>query len=244
MKLKRLKIKKLKKHIPTILSVGACVGVIFTAIASSKAAVKAEKEETTAGKVKCYIWTIVVAGTTIIGIIGADHINRKQKAGLIAACALLEKRLREYQTGVKEVLGEDAHQQVMDHIVKEKCNPVDVWHPGLVGACVLVPNNLSEPEVVRTFYDCYSQRYFESTLSKVLEAEFTLNRDYNLGGEVCINDLYDLYGIPKIEGGDKLVWDQADGIYSIDFNHPVTKLDDGMEVLWIEMPFGPMPAED
>ena len=244
MKFRKIKPKKLKRYLPTILSAGACVGVIFTAVASSKAAVKAEKEETKAGKVKCYIWTAIIAGTTIVCIVGSDRINRKRQAGLLAAYALLEKRFREYQTGVKEVLGDDAHQQVVDHIVKSECTPPDIWVANFVGEIgELIPSNLEDKDLTRTFYDLRSKRYFESTLARVIQAEYYINRDMNLGKFITLNDMYSYFGLEGVPGGDDVGYDVCDDYYWIDFNHKLVTLDDGMEVIGIEVAFDPAEPE-
>lgn len=99
-------------------------------------------------------------------------------------------------------------------------------------------------EEVRTFYDCFSGRYFESTLSKVLQAEYHLNRNFALGGlYVEVNNFYELLGIAPIDRGKVLGWDCAEDIVWIDFNHYKATLDDGMEVYYIEMMIDPQVFE-
>lgn len=177
-----------KRHLSTILSAVASVGVIFTAISTAKSALKAEKKDTIEEKIVCYIPVAVVVSGTIVCIIGSNRISKRQQASLIGMYTILERRFKKYTNKVKEHYGAKAHNQIMDEIIKEECNPPDIWLPGLIGYSVLVPNNLSEEEVTRTFYDKFSKRYFESTLSKVLEAEATLNRDYVLGGALELNN--------------------------------------------------------
>lgn len=230
---------KLKRHLPALLSVIASAGVIFTAISSSKAALKAEKKTATKEKVICYIPTAVVAAGTILCIGGSHRLNRKQQASLIGMYTMLSNRFERYKKHLKDIYGEEAHEKVMDAVLKEECNPPDMWAPGLVGVSVLVPNNLGEEEVTRTFYDSFSRRYFESTLSKVMEAEMLVNRDYCLGADISVNDYYESLGLKGIAMGDRFIWDSASGFYWIDFNHRVVTLEDGMEVICIEYGFSP-----
>jgi hypothetical protein len=97
----------------------------------------------------------------------------------------------------------------------------------------------------------------------VLEAEYHLNRNWHLGGDICVNDFYDFLGIEHIDCGDELGWYWSDGIDWIDFNHHKTAmlghlskesnfpelayktvLDDGLEVYVIDMAFSPSINDD
>ena len=73
----------------------------------------------------------------------------------------------------------------------------------------------------------------------MLEAEYHLNRNWALGREICVNDLYDFLGIDKIPGGEALGWFYEDGISWIDFNHHKTVLNDGLEVYVIDIEYPP-----
>lgn len=100
-----------------------------------------------------------------------------------------------------------------------------------------------EDEKVRMFYDVYSDRYFRSTISRVLEAEYHINRNFVLGGIVSVADFYSFLGLSYEDGGDDYVWVMEDDMYWIDFDN--SKRDDG--VLTIEFAVDPIPtrvAED
>ena len=102
-------------------------------------------------------------------------------------------------------------------------------------------NDERNPDDMRLFYDAFSRRYFESTIAQVLEAEYHLNRNLSLGGDVCINDFYNFLGIEPIDGGDYLSWFYfyEDGISWIDFNHRKTVLEDGLEVYVVDIVYTP-----
>ena len=95
------------------------------------------------------------------------------------------------------------------------------------------------PDDMRLFYDTFSRRYFESTIAQVLEAEYHLNRNWSLGGDVCVNDFYNFLGIEPIDGGDYLSWFYEDGISWIDFNHRKTVVEDGLEVYMVDIVYTP-----
>ena len=70
-------------------------------------------------------------------------------------------------------------------------------------------------------------------MAAVLNAQYHVNRNLQLRGEVSINEYYDFLGIDKIENGDDIVWsyDQfvEESILWLDFNNMHTVLDDGLE---------------
>lgn len=75
-----------------------------------------------------------------------------------------------------------------------------------------------------TFYDPFAKRYFERTMEEVLEAEYHLNRNFILRGDVSLNELYKFLGLDEIPDGDEYGWSQICGfdIYGyqwIDFEH-------------------------
>lgn len=234
-----LKANLLKKNLPTIISIASCVGVVITAVVASRNTIKAEAKESTPEKALCYIPTVAVASVTIIGIVSSDRISRKRQASLAAMCALAERKLIQYQNKVKEHCGEETHKQIMDEIAKEECRPEKISSDGIVSSISLNPGQLADPETVRTFFDHYSQRYFESTMASVLEAEYHLNRNYILGGEIDVNEFYRFLGIPALPELDDRYWSYEGGMYWIDFNHRLVQLDDGMEVVAIEMVLEP-----
>ncbi len=80
------------------------------------------------------------------------------------------------------------------------------------------------------FYDSFSERYFEARTCDVLWAEKELNRHFTMGCIPCLNDFYDLLGLPRTKIGKEIGWTNSDGdYYWIDFYHVKTKSDDGLE---------------
>lgn len=94
------------------------------------------------------------------------------------------------------------------------------------------------------FYDAFSKRYFEKTIEQVLNAEYYINRNCILKGEVTVNEFYDFLGLKHIDGGDDLIWFPCDAYLWIDFNHRKVQLEDGLQCYIIEMMFEPMLEEE
>ena len=241
-----------KNHGSTILTVFGSVGTVATAILASKATIKAidilnsyEEEKTKKEIFKetwiCYLPASLVGIATIGCIIGSNVVNKQIQASLASAYMLIDSSFNEYKDHLKKLYGEETHNNIIDSIVKEKAEEVYIYTQDFCGSSTL-SFDTSNPDKIRTFYDLFSKRYFESTIARVIEAEYHFNRNFTMGGRNSINELYTFYGIEPIVGGDEIGWDSYYGdIYWVDFNHSITKLDDGMEICVIDIPWGPTP---
>lgn len=225
---------------------------VLTAKATIKAVdiieeVKQEKgdELTTLDLVKAtapvYISPILVGIGTIACFWGANIISKRNQASLMSAYALLDNSYKEYKKKVKELYGEETHNNIVDSIAKEKCKDVYISSECLCSNCDLeLEENTSEPCL---FYDEYSHRYFETTIEKVLMAEYHLNRNFTLRGCSDLNELYEFLGLELTDYGSTVGWSvfNGDDLAWIDFNHRKIELDDGLECYILEMPFAPTP---
>ena len=103
--------KYLKNHSPTILSFIGAIGVIGTAVLAVKATPKAIKRleraknekgeeltkfETVIVASPVYVPTTLIGISTIVCILGANALNKRQQASLVSAYALLEESYKEY----------------------------------------------------------------------------------------------------------------------------------------------------
>ena len=244
----------LKKNSATILTVAAAAGVITTSVLSAKAAIKASRvlaykeeekgEKLTFEETISAIWTIyippVVAGvSTIACVFGANILNQRQQASLASAYALIDSSYKEYKAKLKELYGEEAHNNIVDAIAAEKCDEVHISAGGLTSAYTQEIESDTEP---RLFYDEYSGRYFETTIEKVLLAEYHLNRNYILRGFARLNEFYEFLGLEPTDYGETVGWDICGEIYWIDFDHRKAFIgddNDGFECYIIEMPYYP-----
>lgn len=247
----------LKKNSATILTVAAAAGVITTSVLSAKAAIKASRvlahkeeekgkkltfEETISATWTIYIPPFVAGMSTIAFVFGANILNQRQQAILASAYALIENSYKEYKAKLKELYGEEAHNNIIDAIAAKKCEDVYISAGGLESAYNQEIESDTEP---RLFYDEYSGRYFESTIEKVLLAEYHLNRNYILRGFARLNDFYEFLGLEQTDYDEAVGWDICSEIYWIDFNHRKTLIgddNDSFECYVIEMPY--YPSED
>lgn len=247
----------LKRGSPMILTCIGAAGVVATSVMAVRATPKAlklihedsrinhegdpyayTKAEAVQSAWKCYIPSVLVGTSTIVCIFGANILSRHQQAALASAYTMINDAYHEYCVKVKELYGKETHQKIIDSIVKDNCEDIYISSPGICGSSSLDFDE-HDPKDNRLFYDAFSKRYFESSVIRVIEAEYHLNRNWWLGKGICLNDFYALLGLDIIDGGDELSWFPEDGICWIDFDHHKTVLDDGLEVYVIEFVFAP-----
>ena len=243
----------IKRNASTILTCLGGAGVVLTTITAVKATPKAlavleeakkEKEElTTVEKIKIagpkYIPTILIGTGTVACIFGANIMNKRHQAALVSAYTLVDSSFKEYKQKLKELYGEETHNNVINAIAVEKADPDVVARGSYFGtSCDLSTEEACGDPVL--FYEEYGNRYFESTIEQVISAEYHLNRNYALRGYTVLNELYEFLGLETTDYGSVLGWAPTDeGEYWVEFNHRKVVLDDGLECYILEMPFEP-----
>ncbi|MCM1363442.1 MAG: DUF6353 family protein [Ruminococcus sp.] len=245
---------KFKRGSPLLLTCMSAVGVVAVAVTASKATLKADDlfkksvkekgdELTATEKMKIifpvYLPTVVIGASTVACIFGTNALSKKQQASLASAYALLDNSYKKYKLKLKELYGEEAHQNIVDSIAKSECKEVPIYAQTMCGNAYLLPPE-EDDEEKRLFYDIFSDRYFESTFGRVIAAEYHLNRNFMFFGCESLNDFYEFLGLDPVDGGDDIGWSTYSGeIYWIDFDHQKVVYDDGLECYTIEMVFNP-----
>jgi len=234
----------LKRSSPAILTCLGSIGVVATSVLAVKATPKAvdiiraregidhegnyygpTKLEVVQSCWKCYIPAALVGLSTIACIFGANVLNKRNQASLASAYALLSESYQQYRKAAKAVYGEDADSKIKAQMAKDTYVSADGYY-------VYSADMDLESERILC-YDLFSKRYFTSTMAAVLNAQYHINRNLQLRGNVSINEFYEFLGIDKIENGDDIGWsiDEfiEDGIRWLDFDNRHTVLDDGLE---------------
>lgn len=195
----------LKKNSSTILTILGATGVVATAVLTAKAVPKAEELKTeaynkkgdaltTAEKIKAswtaYIPAAITGASTIACIFGINYLSMKNQASIMSAYALLDNAFKEYRDKANDVYGEDADKNIRKEIVKAKMTD---------GTEIL-------PENALIFYDQQSMRFFESTMDIVRKAEHDFLEVFHNRGYACLNEYYDMLGIPRMNYGYQMGW--------------------------------------
>ena len=222
-----------KRNASTILTTVGAVGVVATSVMAVKATPKAmlfleKAEEEKGGKLTkletvkvagpVYIPAVIMGASTIACIFGANALNKRNQAALMSAYALLDSSYKEYKSKIETVYGEGTDDRIKEEIAKDKYEESDV-----------------EPDDGKLlFYDEFSRRYFNSTIEKVQQAEYYLNRDLAMRDYAYLNEFYEYLGIETIDSGWKYGWSTGaclDCYWQnwIDFNHKKVTMDDGLE---------------
>ena len=222
-----------KRNTSTLLTCIGAGGVILSSVLAARATPKAlnrlEQAEKTKGepltkfeKVKAvspaYIPAAVCCLSTIGCIFGANVLNQRNQAAITSAYMLLDSSYKKYRAKVKELYGEDGDHKVVEAIAHDEIDP-----------------DISIEDESRLFWDVASMRYFEATSEQLRNAEYDLNKKLITTGYACLNDFYELLGIPKVDYGDKMGWSTYsygryyDGCNQIEFHHHPTTVDDGLE---------------
>ena len=233
----------LGRNASTILTCMGGAGVIATSVLAVKATSKALKvlekakeekgEELTKLEVvkvtgPAYIPAVAVGVTTIACIFGANVLNKRQQASLMSAYALLDSSYKEYKNKVIELYGEEADAHVREEIVKDHYEN----------------ENIEVEDGKQLFYDQNSERYFHSTMDKVIAAEYAINRKISLWGGAYLNEFYEALDIEPVDYGSSLGWSSgmlmsAAWTSWLEFSHDNVVMDDGLEVCIISTTIEP-----
>jgi hypothetical protein len=167
-------------------------------------------------------------------------LSKRRQAALVGAYTLVDSSFKEYKQKLKELYGEETHNNIVNAIAVEKVDPDWVVQGSyMCGSCDLSTEEACGEPVL--FYDEQSNRFFESTIEQVISAEYHLNRNYILRGYAWLNELYDFLGIEMTDYGSVMGWAPTDeGEYWVEFNHRKAEMEDGTEFYILEMPFEPV----
>jgi hypothetical protein len=230
----------LKRSSPTILTCIGAIGVVTTSVMAVKVTPKAvdlikadsrqnhdgnpyayTKLEAVQSCWQCYIPAALIGLSTISCIFGANVLNKRNQALLVSAYVMLSESYQKYRKAANAVYGEEADSRIKAQMAKDTYVSADGYS---------VYSSDLDPESEKILcYDLYSQRYFMSTMASVLNAQYHLNRNFSLRGDVSVNEFYEFLGIDKINCGDEIGWSMGDGIMWLDFENSRAVMDDGME---------------
>lgn len=236
-------------HGAQICTALSCVGVFATAIFTAKAQIKADeaisdkkeerryykdttgisqppvtKEEVVKDCWRYYIPPVIIGGMTIGGIIAANVLGERQYKQLAAMYATCAGSYKMYRDEVAKEYGKETDISIQNNVLKER-------------AAMHIPNCDEEDDLggeVLLWWDPYAERYFRRTMRQVREAEYHLNRNLSLRGYVPLSELYEFLYLDVTKDSETLGWDSDylfDSLGSnwLDFDHALTKMDDGME---------------
>lgn len=243
----------IKKNMPTILSIGAAIGVVVSNVLTNKASIKAtlkidevekkkHRELTFVEEVKVvapiYAPSIVVGAATIGCIFGSNFLNKKQLAALAGAMSLLQANFKRYRDEVVHEVGKE----------KEE----DIWKASRASKTPLY-KSISEQEAkfvdttgLTFFIDSLTDEGFYIDKATVESAILKLNRKLVMSPNQTVtlnefrNDL-DLHptNFGNIVGWSKIDMDEYDTVDPwIDIQLVPFENSDGYYIRYLNLPHG------
>lgn len=241
-----------KKHGATILTITSSVGVILTGVSAAKATptamtlLEAEKkrkgeELTIMEKVKtaapAYIPTLLIGGSTISCIVGANCVNKRQQAALVGLYTLADSTLKEYKKAALETLGEEESKKIAQAVVQGKYDD-EMDEEGQVHG-----------EDEELFFDNFSIQFFYRSKEAVRSAENLMNDLIRVRGYATLAEYYLALGLPNAPEDNDIGWSSRSlksycGLEHIPFVHEYQTMNNGEECCCISTSFGPFPTSD
>lgn len=243
----------IKRNMPTILSIGAAIGVVVSNVLTNKASIKAtlkidevekkkHRELTFIEEVKVvapiYAPSIVVGAATIGCIFGSNFLNKKQLAALAGAMSLLQANFKRYRDEVVHEVGKE----------KEE----DIWKASKASETPLY-KTISEQEGkfidttgLTFFIDSLTDEGFYTDKATVESAILKLNRKLQMNPNQTVtlnefrNDL-DLHAtnFGNIVGWSKIDVDEYDTVDTwIDIQLVPFENSDGYYIRYLDLPHG------
>lgn len=175
-----------------------------------------------------FVPAFVSGGVTIGMIIFAHGIDRRAVMAASGAAVAASKMYTDYRDANIKVNGIDAHRKVIDELNLQKADNGGITSETFGWLYDL--NAGASDEDLRIFYDSVTKQYFKSTLSKVIEAEYHINRDLNIcgGGLALVERWCELLGIHCPDDIKHLGWYVIDDFNWLDFSNlsPLTSIED------------------
>lgn len=234
---------QLRRAAPTILSIGAVVGVIGTVVVTSKAAPEAllqietdsglkhdgdphayTKREAVVSAWPYYIPVVVASSATIACILCSNSISRKQQASLAAAYLALSSSYKDYRDRVIELFGKEDEELVRSSLAKDNYEKYKY-----------VPDEDKELfyfEGIVSSENTFVDGYFESTKAEVQNAFYHFNRNFVLKGYGTLNELLGFLNLEPVKYGNEIGWSidlgTEDGYEWVDYDILPSEVADGL----------------
>ena len=240
----------IKRNMPTILSIGAAVGVVVSNILTNKASIKAtlkvddvekkkHRELTFIEEVKVvapiYAPSIVVGAATIGCIFGSNFLNKRQLVALAGAMSILQANFKRYREEVVHEVGEEKEEEIWKAVKEPTTKTISEQESKFVDTTGLI-----------FFIDSLTDEGFYTDKSTVESAILKLNRKLTLSQNhtVTLNEFrHDLELHPtnfgNIVGWSKIDMDENDKVDDwVDIQLVPFENNNGYYIRYLDLPHG------
>lgn len=249
--MRRIK-RYVKRNAPTIFIFGNAIGVLVTAgltvYGTVKAVRKVDKLKETIEKptkkqilkavAPCYISSAISAGVTIGFGLSSNAISNKRQQALSAALIASNEAIQNFKEIAKEKFGEEEVKKIVEEQAKETLVRGE-------------PAKAISSDDYINVYDEFSGYKFRTTMKKLNDAEFEVNRRLNhndnwkCGGDVGYDDFFRWMDVPPTLYCKAYCWDSSDmwDVWNtgwVDFFHEKTVDDKGDETIILRYSIQPI----
>lgn len=232
----------LSKHSGSIATGAAIAGVVVTTGLAIRATVKATKKIEVAdanGEVespadvaklvwKDYAPVALSAGSTVMCVLAAHHIDSKKIAAVSAAYNLAQQALEEQIAATKDVVGEGKASKIRERVAEKKLED----HPASKSEVIVTGNGDA------LCYESLSGRYFMSDIEKVRQAVNDYNYELIRCDSLSVNEWFDHLLLGHTKDGEILGW-TSNTLLECEFRSKLT--DDNKPCLVIDYANDPTP---
>lgn len=211
----------IKRNMPTILSIGAAVGVVVSNILTNKASIKAtlkvdelekkkHRELTFTEEVKAvapiYAPSIVVGAATIGCIFGSNFLNKKQLVALAGAMSILQSNFKRYRAEVVNEVGEEEEKDIW------KKSKATVSSDSLYKTISEQESKFVDTTGLTFFIDSLTDEGFYTDKATVESAILKLNRKLQMSSyqTVTLNEFRDELDLHPTNFGNIVGWSKID----------------------------------
>lgn len=211
----------LKENDTAVLTGTAVVGVISTAIMAIEGGHRAQRafeestrtEPATAMERFLASWPYYAPATisailTIGAIIGAQVLNGRKQAALVAAYGIAQKSLTEYREELTRAIGERKAAAVSDAVSARR---LEETLPGKDAEIIITGDG------EQLCFEELTSRPFKSSAEKIRRAENEFNKRLLHDGYASLNDFYEMLGLPSSALGETLGW-TSDRLLDLQFS--------------------------
>lgn len=215
----------IKKHLPAILTGLGVVGSAAVGVSAGIAQHKVDgdtleyymdnnganmrKKDLVKTYAKRYWPTAIIFALTSGCIISGQKMSQKQYKQLLGAYAGLGAGFAGYRGAVIDKYGEEADEELC-----EKASMAVMTDP-----CCIDLVEMDTPDEPLLYYEPVSKTYFRAYERDVILAEYHLNRNFLLKGEVNVSELLYFLGLEPTTESDEYGWNMTCGVAWIDMYH-------------------------
>lgn len=178
-----------------------------------------------------FIPAVGMGALTVSAIIFANRLSAKETAAMAAMYSMSDKTFQEYKEKVQEKLGQNKETALRDEIAQDRvdANPVDNRTVIITGGGDVL------------CYDILTDRYFNSTVEKIKQAQNEINAEILNQDMVSLGQFYERIGLQVTAYSDSVGWN-LDNLCEVEFS--ATTSSDNRPCMAIDFKRYPKPDYD